>query len=40
MQRRARNLLEERGLLASREKHANGVEWVFWAEEPKADAET
>ena len=39
MQRRARSLLEERGLLASREKHANGVEWIFWAEEPKADAD-
>jgi DNA-binding transcriptional ArsR family regulator len=37
-QRRARALLEERGLLASRDKHANGAEWVFWAEEPKADA--
>lgn len=38
MQRTARALLEERGLLSPPEKHANGVEWVFWAEEPKADA--
>jgi DNA-binding transcriptional ArsR family regulator len=35
MQRRARALLEERGLLSPPEKHSNGVEWVFWAEEPK-----
>ena len=40
MQRRARSLLEQRGLLHQREKHSNGAEWVFWAEEPKADAET
>jgi hypothetical protein len=33
MYRSARTLLEERGLLSSREKHANGAEWVFWAEE-------
>ncbi|HEY0378977.1 MAG TPA: winged helix-turn-helix domain-containing protein [Pyrinomonadaceae bacterium] len=39
MQRSARSLLEQRGLLSPREKHANGAEWVFWAEEPKADAE-
>lgn len=38
MQRRARAMLEERGLLSPPEKHANGVEWVFWAEEPVADA--
>src|SRR5687768_4221659 len=37
MQRRARALLEQRGLLSPPERHANGVEWVFWAEEPKAD---
>jgi DNA-binding transcriptional ArsR family regulator len=40
MQRSARTLLEQHGLLSPREKHANGAEWVFWAEEPKADAET
>ena len=34
MYRSARALLEQRGLLASREKHGNGVEWIFWAEEP------
>ena len=38
MQRRARVMLEQRGLLSAPEGHANGAEWVFWAEEPKADA--
>jgi hypothetical protein len=38
MQRTARALLEQRGLLSTPEKHRNGAEWVFWAEEPKADA--
>jgi DNA-binding transcriptional ArsR family regulator len=38
MQRRARAMLEQRGALRPREKHANGAEWVFWAEEPRADA--
>lgn len=33
MYRSARTMLEQRGLLASREKHANGAEWIFWAEE-------
>ena len=33
MYRGARTLLEQRGLLAQREKHANGAEWIFWAEE-------
>ena len=33
MYRSARTLLEERGVLSSREKHANGAEWIFWAEE-------
>ena len=33
MYRSARTMLEERGLLASRAKHANGAEWIFWAEE-------
>ena len=33
MYRSARTLLEERGLLTSRAKHANGAEWIFWAEE-------
>ena len=39
IQRTARTLLEERGLLSQPEKHANGAEWVFWAEEPKADGD-
>ena len=33
MYRSARMMLEERGVLAPREKHANGAEWIFWAEE-------
>jgi hypothetical protein len=39
MQRSARAMLEQRGVLRPRRKHANGAEWVFWAEEPTADAE-
>lgn len=35
MQRQARSLLEQRGLLPSRERHANGAEWIFWAQEPE-----
>ena len=31
--RGARTLFEKRGLLASPLKHANGAEWIFWAEE-------
>ena len=38
VQRGARELLEERGTLPPCEKHKNGVEWVFWAEESSADA--
>jgi DNA-binding transcriptional ArsR family regulator len=34
MQRGARTILEKRGLLSPREKHENGAEWIFWAEEP------
>jgi hypothetical protein len=33
MYRSARTLLEQRGLLTPRQKHANGAEWIFWAEE-------
>jgi DNA-binding transcriptional ArsR family regulator len=33
MYRSARTLLEKRGLLSPQEKHANGAEWIFWAEE-------
>ena len=32
-QRGARQLLEERGVLPRPQKHENGAEWVFWAEE-------
>jgi DNA-binding transcriptional ArsR family regulator len=34
MQRGARTELEERGLLSPRQEHANGANWIFWAEEP------
>ncbi|HEY0385767.1 MAG TPA: winged helix-turn-helix domain-containing protein [Pyrinomonadaceae bacterium] len=37
VQRGARELLEERGVLPLPEQHQNGVRWVFWAEEPDAD---
>jgi hypothetical protein len=40
VQRGARELLEREGTLAPPKSHRNGVEWVFWAEEPKADPET
>ena len=33
VQRGARELLEQRGTLQQREKHRNGAEWLFWAEE-------
>jgi DNA-binding transcriptional ArsR family regulator len=39
VQRAARTKLEQRGLLASRQKHANGAEWIFWAEEPETNGE-
>ena len=39
VQRGARELLEERGVLPRPEQHRNGVRWVFWAEEPSADAD-
>ena len=38
MQRAARTILEQRGRLTPREKHANGATWIFWAEEPKVHA--
>jgi hypothetical protein len=37
-QRNARKLLEKRGVLPPREKHKNGAEWLFWAEEPNSNA--
>ncbi len=33
VQRGARMLLEERGVLPPRATHKNGAEWLFWAEE-------
>jgi DNA-binding transcriptional ArsR family regulator len=39
VQRGARQSLEQRGTLQPCEKHKNGVEWVFWAEESVADAD-
>ena len=33
VQRGARKILEERGVLPRRLKHKNGSEWLFWAEE-------
>jgi DNA-binding transcriptional ArsR family regulator len=33
MYRGARSKLEQRGVLTSREKKANGAEWIFWAED-------
>lgn len=33
MYRGARTLLEKRGVLRPRQKHANGAQWIFWAEE-------
>ena len=37
VQRRAREQLEDDGMLASAQPHRNGVDWVFWAEEPSAN---
>jgi DNA-binding transcriptional ArsR family regulator len=39
MYRSARTLLEKRGLLSSQEKHANGAEWIFWAEESETNGD-
>lgn len=39
MYRGARTLLENRSLLSPREKHANGAEWIFWAEEPETNGD-
>jgi len=35
MYRGARTQLERRGLLSPRKTHANGAQWIFWAEEPQ-----
>lgn len=37
MQRGARTLLEQHGFLTPREQHANGAQWIFWAEEPGSE---
>lgn len=37
VQRGAREMLQQDGTLAPPRARRNGVEWVFWAEEPKAD---
>ena len=34
VQRRAREQLEDDGMLVPAKQHRNGVDWVFWAEEP------
>ena len=33
VQRSARRLLEERGMLSPRQSHRNGAAWLFWAED-------
>jgi hypothetical protein len=33
--RGARTQLEQRGSLSPRQKHSNGSQWIFWAEEPE-----
>ncbi|HSB28879.1 MAG TPA: winged helix-turn-helix domain-containing protein [Pyrinomonadaceae bacterium] len=38
MFRGARTLLEEQGLMASRDKHKNGARWIFWAEASETNA--
>lgn len=38
MQRGARTLLEQRGMLSPREKHQNGAKWIFWAEDAGKEA--
>jgi DNA-binding transcriptional ArsR family regulator len=38
VQRGARELLEQDGTLSPPKAHQNGVEWVFWAEEPNGDS--
>lgn len=40
MYRGARILLEQQGLLAPAKKHANGANWIFWAQEIEEDANT
>lgn len=35
IQRGARRILEDSGTLRPPQQHRNGIEWVFWAEEPE-----
>lgn len=35
MYRSARTQLEQNGSLSPRQKHANGAQWIFWAEQPE-----
>lgn len=37
VQRGARRRLEQKGLVNTAEPRKNGIEWVFWAEEPKSN---
>jgi DNA-binding transcriptional ArsR family regulator len=39
VQRGARELLEQDGILSPPQTHRNGVEWVFWAEQPAEDSD-
>jgi DNA-binding transcriptional ArsR family regulator len=39
VQRGAREILEQDGILLPPKAHRNGVEWVFWAEQPAADSD-
>ena len=38
VQRHAREQLEKEGMLSPAKPHRNGVDWVFWAEEPSANS--
>lgn len=39
VQRGAREMLEQDGILSPAQTHRNGAEWVFWAEQPAADSD-
>lgn len=39
VQRSARRRLEDEGILRRAKPHQNGVEWVFWAEEPATNGQ-
>jgi DNA-binding transcriptional ArsR family regulator len=40
MQRGARTRLEKNGMLARGQKHSNGLDWIFWAEEAGASSDS